>query len=126
MIRKQRGQSMVEMALILPVLILLLSGVFDFGRVLFTYLNLQSDAQSTVRIAGLGGGDSAITSFAQGDAEIPNPSSINVVISPTEANRTSGDYVTVTLKYPFHFITPIVSSFMPPFVISVKSTIRIE
>ncbi|HET7656780.1 MAG TPA: TadE family protein [Bacillales bacterium] len=126
MIRNQRGQSLVEMALILPVLILLLSGIFDFGRVLFTYLNLQSAAQETVRLAGLGAGDNEVITFAKSDSQLPDPSSLTVNILPVEANRKSGDYVTVTLNYPFHFITPIVSAIIPPFIISVNSTIRVE
>ncbi|HET7626842.1 MAG TPA: TadE family protein [Bacillales bacterium] len=127
MIRNERGQSLVEMALILPLLLLLFSGIFDMGRVLFTYLNLQSVAQDTVRMAGLGEGDDRIVSFAREDVELSDPSSLNVAISPSEADRESGDYVTVTLRYPFHLITPFISAIIPsPLVISVDSTIRVE
>ncbi|HET7627863.1 MAG TPA: TadE/TadG family type IV pilus assembly protein [Bacillales bacterium] len=127
MIRNQRGQSLVEMALIVPVLLLLFSGMFDFGRVLFAYLNLQMTAQQTVRMAGLGKGDDTIVQFAREDVELSDPSSLNVTVSPSQANREPGEYVTVTLTYPFDFVTPILSGLMPsPFIISVNSTIRVE
>jgi hypothetical protein len=40
----ERGQSLVEMALALPLLLLILSGLLDLGRVYFTYLTIQDAA----------------------------------------------------------------------------------
>lgn len=42
--RRERGQSLVEFALALPILMILLSGLLDLGRVYFTYLTLQDSA----------------------------------------------------------------------------------
>jgi hypothetical protein len=41
----QRGQSMVEFALSLVILLILLSGIVDMGRALFTYMALRDAAQ---------------------------------------------------------------------------------
>ncbi|HUM37637.1 MAG TPA: TadE/TadG family type IV pilus assembly protein, partial [Anaerolineae bacterium] len=38
--RRPKGQGLVEFALILPLLLLILLGIFEFGRVLFIYSNL--------------------------------------------------------------------------------------
>lgn len=40
-----RGAAAIEMAIILPILILLGFGVIDLGRVLFTYIAVQEAAQ---------------------------------------------------------------------------------
>lgn len=40
-----KGQSLVEFALVLVVLLLLLSGIFDFGRAIFTQFALQDAAE---------------------------------------------------------------------------------
>ena len=42
---KQRGQSLVEFAITLPILVLLLLGTVDFGMALFSYSMLRDAAQ---------------------------------------------------------------------------------
>lgn len=44
-----KAQSMVEFAIALPVLILLLTGMVEFGFMLNTYLSLQDAARTTAR-----------------------------------------------------------------------------
>lgn len=48
MVKKENGQSVVEMALVLPVLLLLLVGIIDFGRVFYYYSHLNLATQETV------------------------------------------------------------------------------
>ncbi len=127
MVRDEKGQSLIEFALIVPILILLVSGIFDFGRVLYTYMNLNQLAQETVRLGGLGKTDTEITQFAQNRFHIGNPGSLVIKISPNQAARKSGDYVTVTLKYPVEYVTPMASLFLPsPYQVTTDSTIRVE
>lgn len=47
--RKTRAQSLVEFAISLPILILLLTGMVEFGFMLNTYLSVQDAARSTAR-----------------------------------------------------------------------------
>jgi len=42
---KERGQSMVELALTITILMTLLAGTIDFGRAFFTWLALRDAAQ---------------------------------------------------------------------------------
>lgn len=44
-IRNERGQSLVELAITLPILILLLLGTLDFGMGIFSYSMLRDAAQ---------------------------------------------------------------------------------
>ncbi|NWF63972.1 MAG: pilus assembly protein [Chloroflexi bacterium] len=44
-----RAQSLVEFAITLPILILLLTGMVEFGFMLNTYLSIQDAARSTAR-----------------------------------------------------------------------------
>ncbi len=46
-----RGANLVEMALILPLLLVLLVGVADVGRAFFTYISLTNAAREGVRFA---------------------------------------------------------------------------
>lgn len=47
--RKTRGQAAVEMAIILPLLMLLLFGVYQFGRVFYIYHTLQKSLRNGVQ-----------------------------------------------------------------------------
>lgn len=46
-----RGQSMVEFALILPLFVLLLLGIFDLGRAVFAYNTINNAAREAGRLA---------------------------------------------------------------------------
>ncbi len=58
MVNKRRdktvSQSFVEFALILPVLMLMIMGLFEFGRMLQVWLTLQYSAQAAARYASTG------------------------------------------------------------------------
>lgn len=45
-----RGQSMVEFALILPIFILLMVGIFDFGRAIYAYNTINNAAREAARL----------------------------------------------------------------------------
>jgi hypothetical protein len=125
-IREEKGQALTEFALLVPLFLMLLCGVVDFGRILFTYLNLNLVAQESVRLGGLGEGDAAIASFARSQAEVPDSTQLQVTVSPTETTRKSGDYVQVTLSYSLPFMTPLIGNMLPEPVIRADSTIRVE
>jgi Flp pilus assembly protein TadG len=125
--KDERGQSLVETALLLPVFFLILAGILDFGRVLYSYAHLQMAAQETVRLAGLGEKDQDISTFAHQYVHLGDTTKLQVSVSPTDTNRNSGDYVTVTLTYPYQFFTPLISKLFPSsFTIQTSSTIRVE
>jgi hypothetical protein len=47
----QRGQSLAEFALIAPILVLLLLGLFDLGRAVFAYNTISNAAREGARVA---------------------------------------------------------------------------
>jgi hypothetical protein len=53
----QRGQSMVEVALIVPALLLLMMILFDFGRVIWAQQVLDQDAREATRVGSLSVGN---------------------------------------------------------------------
>ncbi|SDQ23034.1 TadE/TadG family type IV pilus assembly protein [Virgibacillus salinus] len=125
MIKNEDGQSLVEFALILPILLMLVVGIFDFGRVLYTHLQLELITQESVRIAGLGQGDEAVRTYAQNNFDIGELTDLGIDISPEEPNRSSGEYVTVTLTYPEEFLN-VLGDAAIPYTVKTSSTIRVE
>jgi Flp pilus assembly protein TadG len=49
--RTDRGQTMVEFAMILPVFVLLLVGIFDVGRAIYAHHTLNNAAREAGRLA---------------------------------------------------------------------------
>src|SRR5437899_11414276 len=50
-VRSQRSQSMVEFAIVAPLLLLLIFGIVDFGRVIYVYITLNQAVNEAVRVA---------------------------------------------------------------------------
>ncbi|NBI28361.1 TadE/TadG family type IV pilus assembly protein [Chengkuizengella marina] len=127
MFKNEKGQSLTEFALLLPLMLLMICGIIDFGRLGFNYMNQHLTTQETVRKAGLGRTDVEIVDFARDYINMEDSENLEVSISPDDNNRESGDYVTVTLTSSFESITPLISLLMPDsFEISTNSTIRVE
>ncbi|MEC5422965.1 TadE/TadG family type IV pilus assembly protein [Virgibacillus sp. C22-A2] len=125
MIRKQDGQSLVEFALVLPLLLMLLVGIFDFGRILYIHLQLELVTQETVRMGGLGRSDTEIRSYAVNEFKSGDSSKLNVTITPEEGTRKAGDYVTITIAYPEEFLN-VLGEAAIPYTVKTSSTIRVE
>lgn len=135
-IRENRGQALVEFALVLPALILLLLGIMEFGRVFASYLELQNVARDGVRYAAV---HSEITDMAilrsntkdyvYGRLAMLNP---DVLLDPANFSldlRGGGqDYwLELKLKYQLEINTPVISSIIGnPFELESKMSMRKE
>lgn len=126
MIKDQKGQSLVEFALLLPLLLLLICGVVDIGRLMFAFISLNMTAQEAVRLGGLGKEDSEIADYARNHVRIGDASMMIVNITPEPSIRKEGENVTVTLTYSLPLITPLMTQIIPVPVLSANSTIRVE
>jgi Flp pilus assembly protein TadG len=123
--KKKKGQTLLELALVLPILVLFFCGIIDFGRILHAASTLNMVAQESVRLAGLGKTKEEVTQFAKDKAYFKD--GIEVSITPDDSVRKSGDYVTVDIIYNVKYITPIVNAFLGSnYVVHGKSTIRVE
>jgi Flp pilus assembly protein TadG len=90
LIREDGGQALVELALALPLLLLILVGIFEFARA-------YSIKQTLVNAAREG----ARTAVVQGATGTPNDSLVRVVVnSYASANNVSVDSTTITAAAP--------------------------
>jgi len=51
--RKEKGQGLVELALILPLLLIILLGTIDFGRVFYAYVTITNASREGARYGSL-------------------------------------------------------------------------
>ncbi len=101
---RDRGAAAVEFALLLPVLLLLVFGIIDFGRALNAQITLTQAAREGARLDAVG--STKVASGTQGAATGLNP--VNVTIGYTcQPNDGAGaKNASVTATYSFAFVTP--------------------
>lgn len=101
---RDRGAAAVEFALVLPVLLLLMCGIVDFGRALHEQIVLTQAAREGARLAALSEPDTvARTRDAAGAL---SGADVNVSVTACPANLVAADAV-VEVTHQFTFITPI-------------------
>lgn len=103
-----RGQSVVELALILPVLCLLLFGMAEFARMASNYLTVQHAAREGLRLGVTGGTDSQIRDRVIAMAGVLDPVKVQVTVDPANAPRTPGSDLQVTVAYQFEMMTKLI------------------
>lgn len=128
----RRGQSAVEMALILPVLLVVLMGIIEFSRALFTRSVLSNAAREGARY-----GIIHPTWATNADNADPDniaartkrlttgltQANLSVVVEFPDGSGTVGNRLRVTVSYPFRLILPFPVSAI---VLRSSSTMRIE
>lgn len=117
--RGERGQAVVEFAVVLPLLVLLLLGIMEFGRVIHSLLTIQNAAREGARL-----GITPDTTDAEIEARVrqladslegsADPARLRVEVAPAPAERTAGQNLTVTVRYDFSFILPWLAEMVPP------------
>ena len=125
--KKSKGQAIVEMAFILPILLLILMGIIEFGRIFNTYLLLTNASREGARVASVGGMDSDVINSIGNVTPTLNQTSLKITIDPLEGARSRGLPVTVTTTYNVQLICPIVNVILPnPFPLASQTTMRTE
>lgn len=118
--RKQQhesGQSLVEVALALPILLLILAGLLDLGRVFYTFIALEEAAAEGALYLAINPdcptASSAPTCTDPNNAIFRATNAGNqevdwsiATLTPEVTEPTIGFTVRFTVEYPFEFITP--------------------
>ncbi|MBM7557196.1 TadE/TadG family type IV pilus assembly protein [Halanaerobacter jeridensis] len=127
--KDETAQAMVELALVLPVLLLVLFGIVEFGRIFHSYLVIANAARVGARVGAIENNDSQIVS-AVNNAVAPSNfdvNRLNINITPSQSNRSSGDSLTVEVEYGVDLFVPLITNLLPdPFPISSTMVMRVE
>jgi Flp pilus assembly protein TadG len=93
----------VEFGLLLPLLLLLVFGIIDFGRAINAQITLTQAARTGARLAALG--QPNVVSATQAAATGLSPVTVAVTACPSGATQTTA--AAVTASYSFTFVTPV-------------------
>lgn len=126
--RSQSGQSLLEFALVLPVLALMLLGIVDFGQIFSRWLVVEHAARDAARYASLGGSADQATTMAEQEAGGNATATVTLApyTVPQTGNQTGNSpaltQVTVTIQSPVPLFDPLLMTLLGnPY--SVKSTV---
>ena len=115
--RGDRGASAVEFALVLPILILLVMGILEFGWLFNGWITLTGAAREGARVAAVESGDGPVV-------DAVNAHATTFQAAPVVAINRSGGTVTVSVT---GNLQPLVGFFRTgPWVIEADATMRRE
>jgi hypothetical protein len=122
------GQALVEFALVLPILLVLLLGIFDFGRAVAAYNSVSNAARSAVRVAIVDQNPDVVEAAAEEEAIGLNPLSVEF-----DANVNDDDpcvetvcLASVEVSYEYVPATPIFSGLVGQITVSSSAELPIE
>lgn len=95
---EEGGQSILEMAVVLPTLFLLVFGLFEFSMLLYTYSVMYEAAHQGVRYAEVHGSDTGV--IASGCSTSFPAGVISTVQKAASASLHDTSAMTVTVCYP--------------------------
>jgi len=128
--RRKRGQSLVEFALILPILLLLMLGILDLGRAVAAYNSVSNAARSAARVAVV---DQNADVVAQ--AAIDEGFGLGLTAGDIEFDANANDddpcvlqvcQVSVAVSYQYEAATPIIGSIVGPITVRSETRLPIE
>lgn len=119
--KSEKGQSLVEFALVLPVLIMLLFGIIDFSNYFYKSLTIDHAGREAARAASIGQSEGDVKLVAQKQSF----NDIGVVVNfvPTSDSEKEAK---ITITYSVKLLTPGVGSLVGTIPITNTTVMRVE
>jgi len=127
--RNNGGQSIVEFAIIVPVLLFLLAGIIDFGRLIYRYeMVVQATREASLAVAKSGNRKTANTAalaYLTAGVNATVVDNLTVTVSPTPMKAANP--VTVTVSCSMNMLFPVMSAILSsPYTVSSTSTVMLQ
>jgi TadE-like protein len=115
--RRRNGQSLVEFAVVLPIFLLVLAGILDFGLGLYSQMTIINASREGARFGvvdpgNVSGVEDRVQAMAGGlavDTTVAcrRPTGPSTFIACPSPMWQSGDAVSVKVDYDYHMIWPL-------------------
>ena len=111
--KKANGQSLAEFALILPLFLLVVMGIFDLGRGVFIYSTIHNAAREGARYGAVDHCDTAGIKDVVQERAVGLKDGL-LVGDPVKYFNADGrpERIVVTVSYDFQTVTPLVGKFL--------------
>ena len=106
-LRDERGASAVEFGLVLPILLILVLGIIEFGHAFQVQGTLSAAAREGARAMALRNDQAEARDAVQEAAEVLDPgvTDAQIEIDPGVCPVDGGEDVELTITYPMPFLT---------------------
>jgi TadE-like protein len=149
----EKGVAIIELAMVLPVVLILIFSTFDFGLYFLAQHSVQFGTREGARLALVGrilndangnplSREASIVKAIRDNAKVGvNPADLEISIyavkpdysdpddwSKTQDAGNPGGYMRVRTRYYYHFVTPVLAALMPngKLLVQAQATYRNE
>lgn len=121
--RRKRGQALVEMALVLPILLLLVFGIVEFGRIYHCHMTLTSATREGARAGSVGAKTEVVEQTVKDNLFGLNEEKVSITID----SGSRGNPYEVEAVYSLEIITPVISLIIGEnYEVKGSTTMRVE
>ena len=106
--RGEKGQALVEFALLVPIFLLLLFAIVDFGMGFHSWITVTNSAREGARLGAVAATEEQIIDRVHDTATLINEDT-NMDVLVTNAQGLPGESVVVQVDYDYDLITPLAS-----------------
>lgn len=108
----ETGQSLVEFAMVLPLFLILLFSLVDFGRAFYSWMIITNAAREGARAGAVQKDWSTMQTAIYDSMCNPYPGNCSLdttqmTLSPLGVNGARGSQVSVSISYAFAYATPL-------------------
>lgn len=112
----KKGQALIEFVLILPIIILLLLGGIDLGRIILSKIELENKVTDEIGLLK----NDEITISELSERLNDNDTKIKILENETTS------FITIEVEEKITFLTPIVSNILNSYTIKIKRVVAYE
>ncbi|MEX0800455.1 MAG: TadE/TadG family type IV pilus assembly protein [Dehalococcoidia bacterium] len=104
--RGEKGQSLVEFTFLVPIFLILVFAIVDFGMGFHAWISITNGAREGARLGAVLATEQEIEDRVYEAVTLPDEGS-NMVVSVTNAQGQPGESVVVEVDYDYELITPL-------------------
>jgi Flp pilus assembly protein TadG len=134
--RRQQGQALAEFAIVIPIFLLILFGIFDVGRAVYAYSSVTNAAREGARLAIVNQDTASVGNRAADQATAlavtttvefrqpgPNPDAVN---NPACSTLGIGCIAVVRVSTSWSALTPLIGTLLGPVTLRAESQLPLE
>jgi Flp pilus assembly protein TadG len=102
----EKGQALVEFALLVPIFLVLMFAIVDFGMGFYSWITVTNGAREGARLGAVLASADEISDRVYDSVTLPDEAT-KMTVTVTNAQGAPGESVVVQVDYDYDFITPL-------------------